>query len=345
MRTDPTVVFTCCGGAGGWSLLRSLAQTGRYRLVGCDADALVAALYQPELAGRHVIPSGHDPTYVDRILEICEAEEADVFWPGADEEIIVCSAAAERFEAAGVRLVASPHATVMAATDKLATVALVGGLGVPVPRSWRLDDRIENPPMPVIVRPIRARSGHGVVFFGSVDELNAYRVALGEGAAGQMVQERLDYRLGRLYMAQAIYDGRGRCLASFMSRSIRTAHDWGGPALGGVPVSEPRLAELARIAMEATGPHYGAVNAEFIHDAARGDFVFVEVNPRYWGYSFLATAAGINFPDIVMHMVMGEDVTPVTEYRTDVVTLTSREQLAVVRGDLLGELPDGGIGA
>ncbi len=344
-RPKPTVVFTCCGGAGGWSLLRSLAAMGRYRLVGCDAEALVAALYQPELSGRHVIPFGHDPTYIDRILEICKSEKADVFWPCADEEILSCSAVAERFTAAGVHLIASPHATVMTATDKLATVALVEDLGVPVPCSWRLDDRVEDPPMPVIVRPIRARSGHGVVFFESVDELDAYRVALGNRAAGQMVQERLDYRLGRLYMAQAIYDSGGRRLAAFMSRSIQTAHDWGGPALGGVPVNEPRLAEFARTVMEATGPHYGAINVEFIYDAAREDFVFVEVNPRYWGYSFLATAAGINFPDIVIRMAMGENMTSTTEYRTDVVTLTSREQLAITRGDLLGELPNGGIDA
>ena len=344
MQTNPTVVFTCCGGAGGWSLLRSLAQTGRYRLVGCDAEALVAALYQPELAGRYVVPSGHDPAYVDRVLEICKAETADVFWPGADEEVIACSAATECFAAAGVHLVASPHATVMTATDKLATVALVSDLGVPVPRSWRLDEKVEDPPMPIIVRPIRARSGHGVVFFDSADELEAYRVALRDKAGEQMVQERIDYRLGRLYMAQAIYDGDGQRLASFMSRSIRTVHDWGGPALGGVPVRNSRLAELARVAMEATGPHYGAVNVEFIHDATIEDFVFLEVNPRYWGYSFLATAAGVNFPDIVMRMVMGEEVAPVSEYRTDVVTLTSREQLAIVRSDLLGELPDGGTG-
>ena len=32
------------------------------------------------------------------------------------------------------------------------------------------------------------------------------------------------------------------------------------------------------------------------------------------------------------------------DYRTDVVTLTSREQLAIERDDLLGELPDAGIG-
>ena len=343
MRHEPTVVFTCCGGSGGWSLLRSLASTGRYRLVGCDSDALVAGLYQPELAAGHVVPSGFDPTYIDRVLKVCDLEHADVFWPGADEEITACSAAADRFTDAGVCLVASPQATVLAATDKLATVTLVGRLRVPVPRSWRLDDYVEEPPMPVIVRPIRGRSGHGVVFLGTKDQLSAYRIALGENASEQMVQEQLNYKIGRLYMAQAIYDGEGRRVASFTSRSIRTAYDWGGPALGGVPVVQPRLAKLAQIVMDATGPHYGAVNVEFIYDASRKDFVFVEVNPRYWGYSYLATAAGINFPDIIVRMVMGEQVEPVVGYRTDVVTLPSREHLSVPRGNLLGELPDGGV--
>ena len=206
--TRPTVVFTCCGGAGGWSLLRSLAGTDRYRLIGCDSDALVAALYQPELANRYVVPSGHDPAYIRCVLEICKAEAADIFWPGADEEILACSAVIESFDAAGIHLVASPHATVLAATDKLATVTLVGELGIPVPLSWRLDERVDDPPMPVIVRPIRARSGHGVVFFNQAEELKAYRQALGDRATEHMVQESLDYRLGRLYMAQAIYDGQ-----------------------------------------------------------------------------------------------------------------------------------------
>ena len=144
-------------------------------------------------------------------------------------------------------------------------------------------------------------------------------------------------------MTQAIYDSAGKRLASFMSRSIRTAYDWGGPALGGIPVKNTRLAELGRIVMEATGPHYGPVNVEFIHDARREDFVFLEVNPRYWGYSYLATAAGINFPDVVVRMIMGEQVAPMNEYRTDIVTLTSREQLAITCSDLLDQLPDGGI--
>ena len=342
--TRPTVVFTCCGGAGGWALLRSLALTGRYRLVGCDANALVAGLYQPELAGRYVIPFARDPGYVDRVFEVCQAESADIFWPCADAEVIVSSAAIERFAAAGIRLIASPHATLVAATNKLSVVKLVGDRGVPVPRSWRLDESVEDPPMPVIVRPIRGSGSRGVVFFESAQELEAYRIALGGKAKDQMVQERLDYKLGRLYQAAAIYDGEGKQLASFMSRSISTTYPWGGPALGVVPVLEPRLAELARTVMEETGPHVGAVHTEFIYDAARQDFVFIEVNPRIWAAAYLTTASGINFPDMIVRMAMGKKVTPVNEYRTDVITLTSREHLAIARSDLLGELPDGGIG-
>ena len=345
MDRNPTVVFTCCSGLGGWAMLRSLAAVDRYRLVGCDADALVAALYQSELSSRYVVPLGTEPEYVDRVLEICQAERADVFWPNADEELMACTAAAERFEALGVHLAASPHTTIVAATDKLATVARLHGIGVPVPRSWRLDSNMADPPMPVIVRPIRARGGRGVVFFDSVDEMESYRAALGNKAVEQFVQERLDYRLGSLYQAAAIFDGCGRRLAFFMSRSIRTTHSWGGPALGVVPVSDPRLADLALVVMEATGPHYGAVHVEFMYDRGREDFVFIEVNPRYWGAGFLATASGINFPDMVVRMAMGEEVTPASEYRTDVVTLPAQEHLAVERNDLLGELPEGRVGA
>ncbi len=175
MTAGPTVVFTCCGGVGGRSFLRSLAKTGRYRLICCDSNALVTALHQPKLAGRYVISSGYDPAYIDRVLHIFMAGGADVFWPNADEEILACSAAAERFDAAEVYLVSSPHSTILASTDKL------------------------------------------------------------------------------------------------------------------------------------------------------------------------ATAAGINFPDIIVRIVMGQTMVPLVDYRTDVMILTSREQLAIALADLLGELPEGGI--
>ncbi len=76
--------------------------------------------------------------------------------------------------------------------------------------------------------------------------------------------------------------------------------------------------------MEATRPHFDTVHAKFIYDAERQDSVFVEVNPRIWVAAFLMTAAEINLPDRIVRMAMREEVTPAFDYRTDVVTMTSR---------------------
>ena len=338
----PTIVYTCCGGAGGWSILRSLAPLGRYRLIGTDNDGLAAGLYAPELDSQHIAPDGHDPAYVETMVALCKEAEAALFWPGADEEILAVARHHDEFACIGTVVMSSPAETLEAVTDKLATVRKLAGLGIPVPRSWRLDEAPEDVPYPVIVRPRVARSGHGVRFFDDRGELAEFAAGLATEAEQYFVQQKLDCRVGRLHMAQAIYDRKQTLKAFFSSRSIRTTYPWGGPALGGVPVVSLRLKELALKAFEATGPYFGPANAEFIYDSKGGDYVFLEINPRYWGYSYLATAAGINFPDLAVRLALGEDVAPCFDYRTDVVTMTSREQLAVPRGEVQCELPDGG---
>ena len=125
----------------------------------------------------------------------------------------------------------------------------------------------------------------------------------------------------------------------FSSRSILTQHSWGGCALGGVPVKNDRLTELGKLAFTNLGPWFGPVNAEFLWSKKHNDFVFIEVNPRYWGYSSLVVAAGLNFPDMCVSLALGEDVTPNFNYRTDIITLPSRQQIAYKKSDLLGPLP------
>lgn len=338
----PTVVYTCCGGAGGWSILRSLAPLAKYRLIGADSDGLAAGLYAPELDGHRTVPAGDHPSYVEAVVTLCAEERADLFWPGSDEEILAVARRHDDFAQVGTAVMTSPAATVEAVTDKLATVRKLAELGVPVPRSWRLDEAPDDASIPVIVRPRVARSGRGVRFFDNHGETAKFADELGPEAERYFVQERIDCRTGRLHMAQAIFDRAQNLKAFFSSRSIRTTYPWGGPALGGVPVVSSRLKELTLRIFEATGPYFGPVNAEFIFDPDRGDFVFVEINPRYWGYSYLATAAGINFPDLTVRLALGEDVPDSFDYCAEVVTMTSREQIAIPLSEVLGEIPSGG---
>jgi carbamoyl-phosphate synthase large subunit len=339
----PTVLYTCCGGAGGWSITRSLAAVDRYRLIGVDTDPLVSGLYVDALDGRYLVPPGDDPGYVDAIMDIVAKEKVDVVWPCSDEEVIALAPCRDFLAEAGARLVCAPADVISWVVDKLAVTRAVADAGVPVPLTCGLVENYPELTFPVIVRPRTGRSGKGVVFFDDLVSLKAYRDALGAAAESHFVQECVEFFPGNLYMAQAIFDDAQQQKAVFASRSIRTAYDWGGPALGGVPVRNQRLAELASQIFQATGPWFGPVNTEFLYDTAREEFIFLEVNPRYWGYSYLATAAGVNFPDITVRLALGEEVEAVTDYRMDVFTMTSREQLSFLQSELMTDIPGGDL--
>lgn len=339
MNDRPTVLFTCCGGSGGWSILRSLEEVGRYRIVGVDSDSLSAGLYAETLDASYVAPTGDDAAYLDTILDIVRKEKVDVVFPLADEEIIALAPKHELFHDAGAKVVTAAPEVIKRAVDKLAVTRRVAAAGVTVPVTCGFDEDLREMPFPVIVRPRTGRGAKNVNFFDTFAEVEAYRVSLGDRAQEHFVQERIPFHLGNLYMAQALYDKKQNLKARFASRSIRTIYDFGGPALGGIPVINAELDAIADRIFDTTGPWFGPVNVEFLYDPERGKFLMLEVNPRYWGYSYLATAAGINFPDLTVRIALGEDVTLEFKYRTDVFTLTSREQLSFETSALLGELP------
>lgn len=319
--------------------MRSLLDVGAYRLVGVDSDHLTSGLYEPGWDARYCVPKGDEPGYVDAIADIVERENVDVVWPCSDEEVVSLASVHDRFSNIGAAVVTSQPDVVQFAVDKLAVARRLSRHGIAVPASCRLDEDFDDFRFPVIVRPITARSAKGVSFFDTAEQGAAYRDAIGDDASSYFVQECVPYRAGYLHMVQAIFDKDQQLKAFFTSRSIRTTYPWGGPALGGVPVKNDTLKKLTMKVWEETGPWFGPVNVEYLYDPDRREFVFIEVNPRYWGYSYLATAAGINFPDITVRLALGEQVEAKLDYSTDVFTLTSREQLAFSRDMLLGPLP------
>jgi predicted ATP-grasp superfamily ATP-dependent carboligase len=69
--------------------------------------------------------------------------------------------------------------------------------------------------------------------------------------------------------------------------------------------------------------------AEFKRDDRTGQHLLLELNPRFWGSLSLPIKAGVDFPDLLCRMAMGEEVDPVTTYRLGVQGRT------LLPGDLL----------
>ena len=57
---------------------------------------------------------------------------------------------------------------------------------------------------------------------------------------------------------------------------------------------------------------------EFKKDTRTGEYVLMEINPKFWGSLDLAIAAGVDFPGLACRMALEGDIAPVCSYATGV---------------------------
>ena len=104
---------------------RVLRETGGGRVIVTDVNAMSPAVHVADAAFR--VPLATDPGYVEALGTLCAAHDVGLLVPTIDDELEVIGAARQQFEAAGVRVAASPTETAAICNDKLRTVAGAAG--------------------------------------------------------------------------------------------------------------------------------------------------------------------------------------------------------------------------
>ena len=84
---------------------RALAASGGGRVIVTDINPLSPAVHVADRA--YLVPLSDDPTYLDEIAAICEAEAVRLVVPTIDDELELFAAARERFLNGGVRVAVS----------------------------------------------------------------------------------------------------------------------------------------------------------------------------------------------------------------------------------------------
>jgi predicted ATP-grasp superfamily ATP-dependent carboligase len=97
---------------------------------------------------------------------------------------------------------------------------------------------------------------------------------------------------------------KGRLLASFAHRRVREYPITGGPSTVCISVVDERLTGYAAAVIRELD-WTGVAMVEFKKD---DDYRLMEVNPRFWGSLPLATRAGVNFPQLLCRLAMGEAI-------------------------------------
>ena len=242
-----------------------------------------------------------------------------------------------------------------ALANKCTLMRMAESLGIPVPRTWYVDDPAaipdfnDAPSFPAVLKP-----GRSWLWFQDQWQRSAVKFPADESALNKIIDSDpaflahpfmiQDYVAGHGQGVFALYN-QGKPLAFFAHRRLREKPPGGGVSVLSESIAaDPRLVSHARSLLDKAGWH-GVAMVEF-KVAPDGTPYLMEINTRFWGSLQLAIDAGVDFPFLLYQLACGENPDPVESYKTgirlrwllgdlDSLYLTLRDHHATSRAKLM----------
>lgn len=314
-------VLVIPGGAGAIGIVDALKS--KYNVVSADLDPFAPALLREDVTGYQLPPCAEENMYIRKISNIIIDEDIDVIIPGYDLDVTTISKRRQDLPDQ-VDYLLPTHEKIKMSDDTLKSVQLASEADVPIPETHEnISEAISTGKneFPLFVKPRESRGGRGAIRVSNKKELEYYFEKISEEWGRAIIQEYVPSSTGSMYLAGLLYDGDGELNSVFSSRSIRTNYSWGGGGVAAEPVKNTQIIEYAKSIVEEMGGWEGPINMEFLKDPREDAYKFVEINPRLWGYNYIATINGMNLPSKIVRMCMGETVQKEYSHSTDSVLL------------------------
>jgi predicted ATP-grasp superfamily ATP-dependent carboligase len=197
-------------------------------------------------------------------------------------------------------------------------------LGIPTPRTVLPAggdlDEVFALGLPIVAKPRLAEASLGVRFLDSPEEVerivhNAPRI--GVDLNGEYPYIFQEYIAGPIHnVGGCLHDGRPVSLMTW--RNVLCRYEFGGPGIVHMTTSVSALVAYATHIFAHVG-WSGPAQMNFIE--ARGRYFLIDFNPRIWGSTELAVAAGVNVcQQAVDVMAFGRRVKPTDGYRVGLVS-------------------------
>jgi carbamoyl-phosphate synthase large subunit len=301
-----SILVTGTGGGAGQSVLKAL-QDSHYRVIAADAEVLATGLYTTGKG--YVIPYANSPTFIERLLAICEAEGVRLLFPGLDAELPVLARERKVFAKIGVTLAVSDDNVVRICDDKLATANFLSAQALPFPRTWTLCDfAVDALPFPLILKPkVGGARSKGVHVVKTAAELVKARTEL-DGAAfvAQEMIEGPEYTCGTITL-------NGHCAGVIVLRRLLRDGDTYKAFVERDAMLEAFVMDVAN-RLQPFGP------CNFQLRVREGVPYIFEFNGRCSGTTYCRALAGFNEPKMIAHFILNGtppafEVRPITVLR------------------------------
>ncbi|MFR0689220.1 ATP-grasp domain-containing protein [Enterobacterales bacterium AE_CKDN230030158-1A_HGKHYDSX7] len=271
-----TCLVTAIGSYSAEAVIASLREHWGARVVGtntqprdwCTTSSLLDAFHR-------VPPARNVAEYVDRILDICEAERVTHLLPLIDPEVDAFALHHEVFAARGIALCMQPLDTIHIARDKWRVhQAFQHDPLVRTIPTWRLEDLpVAGLDLPLIAKPRDGRNCEGLMVVRDADFLRYVRKRFAD--CGYIVQPLLP---GDVCVVDVVrQQSSGQWAAMARQELVRTPT---GAGLTVRMLADPRLVEMAGQVARVLGVN-GCINMEFL--VQDDEALLMDVNPRFSG--------------------------------------------------------------
>lgn len=310
MKKIVNILITSIGSTTAQGVVKGLSAQKKYttRIIGTDTQ------FKEEIAGSQFIdafykvPCAKDENaYIRELSRIIDSEKIHLLIPIHDEELDIISRRRQEFSNSAYVLISDAN-TIATCNDKLKTYHFLCKNGFPalktvsITRNQKIIDILSESGIeyPFYVKP---RCGVGSC---DVYEIrNERELGLIERIQNPVIQ---DSGQGEMYTVD-LFCNQGQTIAVVPRKQseARAGVDYKGEIK-----YDKHLINLSCGIGKALRFH-GPVNIQFFKNGT--DCRVLEINPRFAASNYLTTVAGVNFPQLVIELALGENLKPVKKFR------------------------------
>ena len=294
----------------------------RGKVVSVDASPLAAALY---LSDKHyIVPRISDSNYINVLLNICKKEGIKLIIPTIDTELLILSKNKEIFEKKGIRIAISDTKVIEICSNKLKTFQFFKENNIPTVEtfSYCQVDKMQNLSYPLFIKPCKGSASINTYKVDNRKELDFFI----DYIENPVIQE---YAEGQEYTMDILADFNGEVINVVPRERIEVR---AGEINKGRTVKDGKIIEYAKNITEKLG----AIGPITIQCFKKGNEIkFTEINPRIGGGYPLSFAAGANYPELLIRMVLGEKITPrLGEFEENLIMLRWEDAVFIKGEDM-----------
>ena len=272
------------------------------RIIATDLSPFAPALYFAD--EKYMVPRIDDPTYINRILEICRKEKIDAVATFIDPEIEILAKNRSLFSEIGVELLVPYERTAALCFDKYKMFMHLLKHKIPTVMTWGTIEEFYDAykkneiDFPVFVKP---RTGSGSVGARKVYDSESLEEVMKEDPS-LIIQEFMDCEDldADVYIDTISHEA----VAAFSKRKLETRI---GGASKTVSFKDDRLFDFI-VTIAKSFKFNGPVDMDFFYK--NGQYYLSEINPRFGGAYLHAYGAGVDFIKLIEKNLNGEKNRP-----------------------------------